>query len=141
MSDLLKLVKLADDTANKVKKIKSEAVPKIALEVLKNLEIETPVDTSKALSNWQITLGSQSWALLPAHFAGGKGSTRKQSIQETISQAIITLNNRTEEQDVYITNNLPYIKRLNNGYSSQAPKGFVEACVLKGHKKIPTLRF
>ena len=39
-----------------------------------------------------------------------------------------TLNLKLDDT-VYISNNLPYIQRLNDGYSQQAPENFVESAV------------
>jgi hypothetical protein len=33
---------------------------------------------------------------------------------------------------VYISNNLPYIDRLNKGHSKQAPAGFIESAINAG---------
>jgi hypothetical protein len=37
---------------------------------------------------------------------------------------------------MHITNNLPYIVRLNQGYSAQAPAGYVEQGVLAARRAI-----
>ncbi len=56
------------------------------------------------------------------------------SAAETINQARAVLATKKPGQKIYITNNLPYIRRLNDGYSKQAPAGFVERAVLIGRK-------
>lgn len=96
---------------------------------------KTPVDAGTAKSNWVVSLGS-AFTGIRAAFApflsrkhGGSGGyvgeTRNQA-GVLWSAAAILKGNKTG-QDVYITNNLPYIQRLNEGWSKQAPGGFVEA--------------
>ncbi|QBZ71728.1 hypothetical protein [Pseudomonas phage KP1] len=105
-----------------------------ALAIVGDLAYRTPVDSSQALSGWQVTLDTPAAGRIGPHFPGFQGSTYRQSAAETISLAKAVLKNKQPGQAIYITNNEPYIKRLNDGYSAQAPAGFVERAILIGRK-------
>lgn len=129
------------DLANRLEKRKAEietaasdAAVFIALTAVGELAFTTPVDSSKALSSWIVTLDAPSDIVGKAHFPGSQGSTRNASAQETIALAKAALANKKPGQKIYITNSQPYIRRLNNGYSAQQAAGFVERCLLKARK-------
>ena len=131
---------LLDLAASMEKKARAveEAACKLAVEtaqtIVGDLTFKTPVDTSQALSNWIVTLDSPSTQTVKPHFTGEGGSTQRASAAETINQARAILAKKKPGRKIYITNNLPYIRRLNDGYSKQAPAGFVERSVLIGRK-------
>lgn len=127
--DLAKrLEKLADDLPEQV----SEQSKKAAIAIVTDLANKTPVDTSNALSNWQVTLDSPATSEIPPHFPGSGGNTQRASVAQTIANAIKVLESKKPGQKIYITNNAPYIRRLNDGYSAQQPAGFVERAALIG---------
>lgn len=111
---------------------------KVATAIITDLLHNTPVDKSQALSNWQIKLSGQSAHRLPAYFPGKAGSTQDASIAAALSAALIVLRTKKPGESIVITNQLPYIRRLNDGYSNQAPSGFVERAVLIGRKVAET---
>ncbi len=93
--------------------------------------LATPVDEGTARANWFATLG------VPERFADFNAADP--SGQLTISRNDASIQKQTE-QTIYITNNLPYIKRLNDGWSAQAPAGYVEAAVDVAKKKMKEIR-
>lgn len=131
------LLDLAESLERKAKSI-DEAASKLAVDtaltIVADLAYKTPVDTSQALSNWIVTVGSPSSEKIKPHYPGEGGSTQKASAAETINKAREVLKSKKPGQVIFITNNLPYIRRLNDGYSKQAPAGFVERSVLIGRK-------
>ena len=72
----------------------------------------------RARSNWFVSIGSPS-------------RTTTDDTQPTKSQqmaaTVINGAKNIEYPTIIISNNLPYIQRLNDGHSTQAPKKFVEA--------------
>jgi hypothetical protein len=92
---------------------------------IKHLIEVTPVDTTKAVSNWVVGLGEPRKAEL-----GPRGETREQSGAATYAEADRVLRTKKAGQTVYLTNNAPYIGRLNAGSSQQAPAGFIEGAGL-----------
>lgn len=136
MATLLDLANRMDKLSKSVNKVASDAAVKVALTIVGELAYKTPVDSSKALSSWFVTLGSPSTTIGQAHFVGQDGSTKNASAAETLANAKAVLANKKPNQIIYISNNQPYIKRLNNGYSEQQAAGFVERAVMVGTRNI-----
>lgn len=85
----------------------------------------TPVDTSEHLSNWQVFIGNPAPDALPPYFLGSMGSTRGASAREAIDQAMQELGFKKPGQRLFISNLGPAIVKLDQGWSSQFPGGFV----------------
>lgn len=112
-----------------------------ALGVLANVVNDTPVDKGVAISNWQVRLQSSAQDTIPAFAPGKKGSTRSQNVQGAIQLGKTTIAQYAHGQVVHITNNLPYIVPLNDGWSNQAPPGYVQDAVLEAIRKIQIAGF
>jgi len=91
-----------------------------ALRIDRNLVYTTPVDTGRARSNWIASRGA------PKYEQANPDSTAMASYHKSAQE--ISRSNRSDEV-IYITNTLPYIVRLNEGYSAQAPAGFVQRSI------------
>lgn len=89
----------------------------------------TPVDTSKALSNWVVGLGKNKDRVIEAHKIGVAGSTQSISAGVTISLGGAIIQRAKVGEIVYISNNADYIELLNIGYSSQAERHYIQRCV------------
>ena len=100
--------------------------------ILNDLLSVTPVDSGKAISNWQVTLDTPPQEALPAYYPGKQGSTQVICQTAALEAAQAVLKAKRPGQTLYISNVLPYIRRLNDGYSGQAPAGFVERSILLG---------
>lgn len=85
----------------------------------------TPVDTSEHLSNWQVFLNNPAPDALPPYFIGTMGSTRAASAREAINEALTELGFKKPGQKIFISNLGPAIVKLDQGWSSQFPGGFV----------------
>jgi hypothetical protein len=104
-------------------KLDKEAVNasrKVAFAIDNTLVLATPVDTGRARANWLPSLNVAITSVTDAVDKSGSGAIAKLSS---------VMSNFKLGDDVYISNNLPYIGRLNDGYSKQAPIGFVEKAV------------
>lgn len=78
---------------------------------------DTPADTGRARGNWQASIGR-----------GATGEVSVDSVRSGEAKAIADVDQtvRVAVGDLYyLTNNLPYIERLEFGYSKQAPSGMV----------------
>lgn len=115
------------------KQTSDEAVT-VALAIVSDLASVTPVDTSKALSNWKVSLNQRTVLAIPPYTPGRAGSSQEESIKATIDAAKLVLAAKKPGDTIWISNVLPYIQRLNDGYSTQEPAGFVERAVLIGRK-------
>lgn len=75
-----------------------QAFRALVLDIFRNIQIRTPVDTGRARGNWQVEF------------------------------------NGSQEATIY--NNLPYIERLENGWSQQAPTGMVRITLSEFERKL-----
>lgn len=112
----------------------NERAKRAAFAMVSYLAKQTPVDTSRALSNWTISFGTPRKTFIVARYHGFAGSTRWQSIRATEAEAEKILKTKRHGQSIFITNNSPYIQRLNRGWSGQHPGGFIEAAKMIGRK-------
>lgn len=103
-----------------------------ALAILQDLLIVTPVDTSRAVSNWQIGVGNRPASEISPYFIGKKGSTAKQSASEAYAIGRAKIATKSVGEILYISNLTDYIVKLNRGTSAQAPAGFVERAIIVG---------
>ena len=113
--------KWSKNPAKLVEKIKKDHVAKVcltALNVHQRIVQKTPVDTGRARSNWLPSIGS------PA--TGTVGVSRSLAVQ---ARRVFNKKSVPFGTNLYIANNLPYIERLNQGYSKQAPMHFVEMAI------------
>lgn len=94
-----------------------------ALAVDAAVVLATPVDTGRARANWQVEIGGP---------ASGVVEPTDKSGQTAISAGTKVIQDYKGGNSINITNNLPYIERLNEGWSKQAPAGFVEQAVNVG---------
>lgn len=105
----------------------------MALSIEQALVLSTPVDTGRARANWQVSLDSPAKGEAKTEQGrDSRGRFTKGAYPEpaaVIAKAKEVLSTRKPEQNIFISNNVPYIRRLNEGHSAQAPAGFVEAAV------------
>ena len=104
-------------------------VKQVALKMLDTLVNSTPVDTSKALSNWQASINTPIDTPRNAIAEGSRGSTRNQSAAIAYALGEIQIEKYKLNEVIHITNNLEYIEGLNNGTISKQPGLFVEKAI------------
>jgi hypothetical protein len=97
--------------------------------IMSGVEIaeKTPIDTGRASGNWQASVGApiltESGRLFP--------SSSFAQIVGAISVA------NTKDKKIFISNNVPYIRRLNLGWSQQQPTPFwIERILRKVSRQI-----
>lgn len=93
---------------------------KIALDLFTRVIRRTPVDTGRARGNW---MSSVSTMVLQETGAIDKSGGN------AISKAASTVQGAKGGDVIYLTNTLPYILRLEEGSSTQAPNGMVALTV------------
>lgn len=136
MAGLLDLAKRCEEIDGQAGELASQKAVNAALVMLHYLLFITPVDTSRALSNWQAGLGAPPRFFRPAIFQGRFGSTQEASANEAYAEAKAILARKKPGEPIYISNNAPYIGKLNEGSSRQHPGGFVEAAVRLGQASV-----
>jgi hypothetical protein len=108
--------------------------------VLTELVMHTPIDTGRAKSNWIVGVNSLGAGPIPAHDPGVLGSTFNENAQQAIADGAQEIARVTFRDTVNVTNNLDYIRKLNDGSSQQAPAGFVEDAVVTAVHAIPNVK-
>lgn len=93
----------------------NNSIVKIALDIDRLIVNRTPVDTGRARANWIASVGMPDTRQLEA------------AEQDPIDQAQTALSELKDIDKIIIQNNLPYIQRLNNGWSLQASPGYIQA--------------
>lgn len=101
------------------------------LELHGSLVLATPVDKGRARGNWQVSQGAPPGDVVgPAEFPGDSGAARGAAATRAAQQqALQELPKVRAFSRTYVSNRLPYIVRLNDGWSRQAPAGFVQVAV------------
>jgi len=99
------------------------------INILNNLIEDTPKLTGHAASNWIASVGTP--------YTGVVGSPKNVNrTYQSASRARLG-RYRSKSGDIYISNNVDYIDKLNAGYSRKARPGFVEAAIAKGLAEAP----
>jgi len=99
---------------------------KLYIKIYRNIILGTPVDTGRARANWFLTTGTPSETVTD--------SDRTSLIKGLKPMPAIVL-----DEKVYITNNLPYIQKLEYGHSKQAPDGWVRAELMRAQAEVKKL--
>ena len=97
----------------------------VAIAIDQAVVLATPVDTGRARANWQVSVIKAETDVVNGTDPGGSA---------TISKGANVISRKRLGQDIFITNNLPYIVPLNEGSSAQAPAMFVERAVAEGQR-------
>jgi hypothetical protein len=121
---------LADQIHEALEKALSKIAVKLTLDIAAELKKTTPVDTGWARANWVPEIGQRPPA---TNFEGNKPSAAEVSGQIATRSAKETalLSYDISRGDIFLSNNVPYIERLNAGSSTQQPAGFVNRAIIK----------
>jgi len=92
------------------------AVRKIALEMFRRIILKSPVLSGRFRGNWQLAIGSVPEGTLELDDKTGTA---------TIAKGAATALGINAGDTIYFANNLPYARRLEEGYSQKAPNGMV----------------
>lgn len=104
----------------------SGLVTRVNLDIVAILKKTTPIDTGWARSNWIPSIGSDVTSTVGtrADAENGKLDLGPQAAGE----ALLT-RYRIAQGNVYVSNNVHYIEKLNDGSSQQAPRAFVQRAI------------
>ncbi len=111
-------------------RLTSRVVTKITLDVTANLIEGTPVDTGWAQANWVPSIGQPALKDLPPVRPDDSQVVADATARQQGTMAGI-LGYALKMGQVFVTNNVPYILRLNDGSSTKAPVGFVQQAIAK----------
>jgi hypothetical protein len=105
---------------DKASKTADAEVRKICLDLVTGIVLKTPVDTGRARANWFTSIGSPTDNTTESTDANGSA---------TIASSLGAISKATGNV-LWITNNLPYIYRLEfDSWSDQAPSGMVRVTI------------
>lgn len=113
-----------------IEKVTTKVIKKMSLDIVANLQEITPVDTGWARANWIPSIGS-------SHSLDGTPPKDPEEAKSAVAaRAAIAAegvsrvaNYEIKDGAIFISNNVPYIKRLDEGHSQKAPAGFVRQSV------------
>ena len=105
----------------------------ILLDLTRLIIKESPVDTGRFRGNWQASFGSPKGSKLQRKDKSKDGSS-------TADRADKVIANFEMGQTFYLTNNLPYARRLEYGYSKQAPSGMLRINVMRVQSELEKAR-
>ena len=128
------------EIADGVERNADQMMRKTVITVASAVALRTPVDTGRARANWRTNVGGPLTSQVSGFPKGKKGSTGAQAAGQAASDAAAKMGSYRNGSPVFISNNLPYIGRLNAGSSKQAPAGFVESAIAAGLNAIRKAR-
>ncbi len=105
----------------KAKTAPEHVVRKVGLDLTASVVRRSPVDTGRFRANWNLSIGRMDTLTTPATDKSGRVA---------VERARVLLNGWQVDQDIYLTNSLPYAIPLEYGHSQkQAPHGMVRITV------------
>jgi hypothetical protein len=109
-----------------IERVVQLAVQKIAMQCLTGIVLRTPVDTGRARSNWHVSIEAPVLDQREPYSPGaGLGAGERANAQAAISAGTAVIGRAPAFGMIFISNGLPYINRLEHGWSGQAPAGMV----------------
>lgn len=139
MADLRDLAKRLNTHADELDSVASKVAAEFALVLIERLVDSTPIDTSKAISNWILSINDPVLIDQDAFAEGIRGSTYQASKAEVMNFARTQIAKKQAGEPIFLSNAAPYIRSLEEGSSSQAPAGFLRQSVMFARKQLPTL--
>lgn len=108
-------------------------IKKLVLDIVANLQAApseggTPVDTGWARANWVPNIGSALESTAGTRIEAEAGQLSAAS-EEGVARVVTEY--KLARGTIHITNNVPYILKLDAGSSKQAPAGFVRRGIIK----------
>jgi hypothetical protein len=101
----------------------SKEIRKLGILVDQAVVAATPFDTGRAKANWLMSINSPQTGTFDSGFdASGSYSLN-------LAQSVLADYPANELPDLWIVNNLPYIQRLNEGWSQQAGSKYIETAI------------
>lgn len=111
----------ADRVQAKIDALIERACRMVVLELDKELRRRgsgTPVDTGHARANWIPSVTTPAMV----EVAGTSDAAHSAGVAQVLAYKL-------GQGTLYVSNNVPYIRRLNDGWSEKAPALFIESCI------------
>jgi hypothetical protein len=101
----------------------ADRVRDLTFEITANLNERTPVDIGWARANWIPSVGRASAIVMDGKPERGDVTVALGRQSAGLAQIA---SYRLSAGSTFVSNNAPYIRRLNDGWSKQAPRGFIQ---------------
>lgn len=106
------------DISAEIAEFVGDTLRTLALDIDRRLILETPVDTGAARANWLASVGSPNGS-----------QTDDTDQQAAINKGAAVISGANDYETIYVQNNLPYIQRLDSGWSQQQPNPFIDKII------------
>ena len=114
MATLLQFSKNMQSRASQIRNAPPRIIRRAAFAALKAAASGTPVDKGVARSNWRLSVGARTFAVIPAYSPGNKlGIGERANLNATLAAGRNVLRGLKTRQAVILTNNVDYIDELN----------------------------
>ena len=110
-------ISLREWTENVLPEYVNEAKKVVALDALRGIVMKNPVDTSRSQSNWNVTINKPTTKADYDRYENSPGGV--------IARGEADMSRAQPGDDIWISNNIHYIVKLEHGHSQQAPHGMV----------------
>lgn len=114
-------------------KFSAEKITRLGSEIVANLQEDTPVDIGWARANWVAAIG-EPYITDPITKPGASDVSVQLGRASAGVASLATY--KIADGPVFISNNVPYIRRLDEGWSDQAPSGFVQAAITRAVRRV-----
>lgn len=147
MVSLVQFSKNIRRRGRQVENASSRVVKQVSKRALRSLVKNTPVDKGVARSNWRVGIGGVPTAVINAYAPGRKlGIGETANARAAIKAGTIRIDSVKStsaglKTGIFIANNTPYIKKLNDGnHSSQTAGGFIQTAMLEARLEISNFK-
>lgn len=137
MSDVRTFARDLDAFAAKIGLAPAIVVKKIGFDLHRRIVLKTPVDTGRARASWNISVNQPDRSVEPEIPDDQKLSAGAAAKKALAKQQAIGKLGPTDE--IWISNNLPYIVALERGHSRQAPAGMVAVSLAEVYAEIDAI--
>lgn len=118
-----------DPGLKKYLKMNEQIIPKamrmFTVEAYRQLTIGTPVDTGRARWGWNCSFIQPNFSI---PMAAPEGQQNYYGLDAGRAESTFKISSISGKETLYISNAVPYIVKLNEGWSRQAPARFFELC-------------
>lgn len=115
-------------------------ITRLTAEITANLIETTPVATGWARANWVPSFNSPVYDRRQLTDTERQSALTTQQARQQSGLAQVVAGYDLNRGTIFISNGVPYIVRLNEGSSSQAPAGFVQAAVRRAIATVTAVR-
>ena len=128
--------------SERVRETVRQKIIRYGITLQQSLVMNTPILTGQARANWQAVIGTPGGSFIGVNGPTSNPRDLAHGPPQRVDYAAYSAQARTiiesfqVGQTLYIYSNLPYIEKLNEGSSRQAPAGFVQSAILTARASV-----